>query len=600
MPTAQKLTKAELGRLSKLPRSRDLVIGGGKRTLAVYLRDGKQTFQPQSILWMDTEQGFIRSVSMVSPIQTKDDGISEALQALVTAFTGPFMPVPAPPPPGILTLDNGKNNKKNNQPQPSLPARVEVNDPELAESARAMLSPLNVPVEYVAEIPAFDEAFEMLAASMGADEDAEPPEPFSWDIDTALLPDLFKAVGGYWKRAPWKYMPDNPPIMLDLGKGNGPQPDTDIIYASIMGGGGIVTGVALYFSLDAYIRTLEAGEEQFVDDEELDSAIEMLRQAGAPIEGVPREELRQIVAQLVVKDDDDDADDEDDEDDEDYIMNMEDSVAMYFDSSDEVDPTYLEWLEERGLKSPSRQGVPSFVRVTKGSEPRNPDAREVKALTLAIEALNQFFTKYQRTLEGPFLPADGLNLQATVGATKQKAGTTVEITFPPPDYNWTDDEFEDDEEGDEEYIEVEGPDDEPTPASLTTLYRFQVKLDSKKSIWRRIEMPAYQTLHDLHDVIQEAFEWDDDHLYAFFMSGKAWDEASEYQSPLGGEGRSAAKMRLEKLKLKPKQSFLYLFDFGDEIRHTVTLEEILPKAVKDDVEYPRIIESQGKAPPQYS
>ena len=38
-----------------------------------------------------------------------------------------------------------------------------------------------------------------------------------------------------------------------------------------------------------------------------------------------------------------------------------------------------------------------------------------------------------------------------------------------------------------------------------------------------------QTLHSLHLAIQDAFEFDNDHLYSFFMSGKAWDQSTEYK-----------------------------------------------------------------------
>ena len=64
-------------------------------------------------------------------------------------------------------------------------------------------------------------------------------------------------------------------------------------------------------------------------------------------------------------------------------------------------------------------------------------------------------------------------------------------------------------------------------------YTFHVSLPGTGRTWRKLELCAGQTLHDLHLAIQSAFEWDDDHLYAFFMSGKAWDSDSEYRPPDG-------------------------------------------------------------------
>jgi hypothetical protein len=91
-------------------------------------------------------------------------------------------------------------------------------------------------------------------------------------------------------------------------------------------------------------------------------------------------------------------------------------------------------------------------------------------------------------------------------------------------------------------------------------------------------------------------DFDSDHLYSFFMSGRAWDDRTEYVSPYG-EGRSAARVRIGDLGLRMKQRFLYLFDYGDEHRFEVQLVGINPEAPKKS--YPRIVESHGEAPPQY-
>ncbi len=64
-------------------------------------------------------------------------------------------------------------------------------------------------------------------------------------------------------------------------------------------------------------------------------------------------------------------------------------------------------------------------------------------------------------------------------------------------------------------------------------YTFRITLPYFKHMWRTIEMHADQTLPYLHNAIQHAFEFDDDHLYSFFMSGKAWDKATEYALPEG-------------------------------------------------------------------
>ena len=134
------------------------------------------------------------------------------------------------------------------------------------------------------------------------------------------------------------------------------------------------------------------------------------------------------------------------------------------------------------------------------------------------------------------------------------------------------------------------------------LYRLTVRLAWDKKVWRRIEIRDTDTLHDLHEAIQDAFGWDDDHLYAFFMSGRAWDQLTEIQgSPFGdldeADPPTAVEVQLADLGLTKGQRFLYIFDYGDELRHDIEVHAITPAPSEDD--FPRVVESHGEAPPQY-
>ena len=201
----------------------------------------------------------------------------------------------------------------------------------------------------------------------------------------------------------------------------------------------------------------------------------------------------------------------------------------------------------------------------------------------------------------------------------------------------------------------------PSENNKMKTYTFHISLPGTGRVWRKIEMRADQTLEELHFAIQRAYEWDCDHLYSFFMSGKAWDESTEYRLPEGvapwgepvddddeeeeeeeedwpeptPEEREQAlralfgetDMTLEEMQaqmdafweeilaeeyegpgnvqtttlgeldLQPKQEFLYLFDYGDEWRFKVRVYAINPDAPEG--KYPRIVESVGEAPEQY-
>src|ERR687883_419133 len=68
-------------------------------------------------------------------------------------------------------------------------------------------------------------------------------------------------------------------------------------------------------------------------------------------------------------------------------------------------------------------------------------------------------------------------------------------------------------------------------------------------VWREIEVTANQTLADLGNAIPLAFDFDDPHLWSFFLSGKAWDRTTEYalhsEAGLGGEPRPRAAGRVQ-------------------------------------------------------
>ncbi|HZK54397.1 MAG TPA: plasmid pRiA4b ORF-3 family protein [Desulfosporosinus sp.] len=124
-------------------------------------------------------------------------------------------------------------------------------------------------------------------------------------------------------------------------------------------------------------------------------------------------------------------------------------------------------------------------------------------------------------------------------------------------------------------------------------YLFKVSLSRGK--WRRIEMAGKHNLHQLHIAIQEAFEFDDDHLYSFFMDNKKWSY-DRYESP-SDEGPHSDEVAIEELGLYPGKTLLYLFDFGDEWEFKVEVEEI--NSHKPLPLIPQIVGRRGEAPEQY-
>ena len=140
-------------------------------------------------------------------------------------------------------------------------------------------------------------------------------------------------------------------------------------------------------------------------------------------------------------------------------------------------------------------------------------------------------------------------------------------------------------------------------------YTFKVQLKGRSRIWRRIAIRGDQTLHDLHQAIFDAFDRFDEHLYAFYFprSGSrgplSLETAAEYLHPDGIRDpedetlHNAMLARINTLGLSRGQIFYYLFDFGDEWWHRLTVEQV--EGEIDQGPYPRLTDQRGASPPQY-
>jgi hypothetical protein len=132
------------------------------------------------------------------------------------------------------------------------------------------------------------------------------------------------------------------------------------------------------------------------------------------------------------------------------------------------------------------------------------------------------------------------------------------------------------------------------------VYIFRATLVGVRGVSRKLAVRGDRTLEDVHGLLQIAYDWDDDHLYAFWPSGKFWD-----REPGAGFGRPdlcddsgdrSAQIRLDRVGLEAGQVVAYLFDFGDEWRVRLKLVEIRETSGAPAT---AILESRGAAPQQY-
>lgn len=114
-----------------------------------------------------------------------------------------------------------------------------------------------------------------------------------------------------------------------------------------------------------------------------------------------------------------------------------------------------------------------------------------------------------------------------------------------------------------------------------TEIQLHISIDGiKPLIWRRVVVPINWTLEDLHLVIQAAFNWKNCHGYEFQMGGLRFGDKAmleEYSSPDSSQVFKHREVRLKDF-VGPGVSFTYVYDFGDDWRHTVKIEKYLTTA----------------------
>jgi integrase/recombinase XerD len=115
-------------------------------------------------------------------------------------------------------------------------------------------------------------------------------------------------------------------------------------------------------------------------------------------------------------------------------------------------------------------------------------------------------------------------------------------------------------------------------AKQETVYQLKVVLeDIRPQIWRRIQVVGRITLAELHQVLQAAMGWEDYHLHRFSLSE---DES----------------LRLDQIGLDESCTFSYVYDFGDEWVHQITVEKIL--LMQTEQHYPICLAGKRACPPE--
>lgn len=107
--------------------------------------------------------------------------------------------------------------------------------------------------------------------------------------------------------------------------------------------------------------------------------------------------------------------------------------------------------------------------------------------------------------------------------------------------------------------------------------QIRVSLDEiEPDVWRRLVLPSRWSLEELHLAIQAAFNWWNYHLYEFRIGGLRYGDIALLTEDATEEDPRVFEFREVRLcDFERGAVFSYVYDFGDNWRHSVAIEEFI-------------------------
>ncbi len=137
------------------------------------------------------------------------------------------------------------------------------------------------------------------------------------------------------------------------------------------------------------------------------------------------------------------------------------------------------------------------------------------------------------------------------------------------------------------------------PASMR-LYQFRITLnESEPPIWRRIQVKNC-TVERLHEHIQLAMGWANEHLHRFRIKYEIYGDARLLDDGFDDQYEFIDSTSIKISDVVPKSgkrfAFKYEYDFGDDWEHEVLFEGCLIAA--EGQKYPICVEGERACPPE--
>lgn len=154
------------------------------------------------------------------------------------------------------------------------------------------------------------------------------------------------------------------------------------------------------------------------------------------------------------------------------------------------------------------------------------------------------------------------------------------VNFMPVNMLFNQGEDSEDDFIDDDY-QPEGLKTFPLPGAedKSLVLKIQLRDIKKPPLWREVRVPASINFEQLHNVIQTLFGWHDAHMWQFEQS--PYSHGYRIGMPLDdiglGDGPTdiASETPITKVLKKAKDKMVYVYDFGDDWVHDISVKEVL-------------------------
>jgi hypothetical protein len=236
--------------------------------------------------------------------------------------------------------------------------------------------------------------------------------------------------------------------------------------------------------------------------------------------------------------------------------------ALSFEEAMRVPFADLDAIEKYGWEVAARDAYPVPLVFTRDRRVLRPSAEELEWYVVTMRAIAKFVEEYWPEAEDEVPEPLAIDLTVPLGEREVE----VELRYPADTIT-----------------------EEELMAAGQQVFRFKVRRGRRGRI-KHIELLGNQTLGEFDAILRSAFNLDPfDHLSGFWITeGRGLPDLELGTiEPFGGG--DAADILIGFLDLEVGDTLKYVYDFGDWIEYTITLEAITDR--EEGVEYPRVIES---------